>query len=119
MADELFAAQTYRTRDQSTDTLAVTAAFVMTIHDRIVRATTSGAGAYSITLPPVAECQGLLFSICLVSKTTDNVTVADNNDSENWAGTGSGADPVLDTTGDSILLYSDGRKWWAIGGTFT
>lgn len=66
---------------------------------------------FTITLPPVAEAKGRIYSITGAIVTAVNViTIAHKGDSEGWTNL------VLDTAGDGALLYSDGRKWWNIGG---
>jgi hypothetical protein len=68
----------------------------------------STAGAFTITLPPVGEAKGLLFSIVM---TVDNgdITIADQDDSIGWDG-----DYTLNDVNDGFLLYSDGVMWWNV-----
>jgi hypothetical protein len=83
---------------------APTTTYQMTPYDFVLRPDSSG-GAFTITLPPVAECAGRWYSI-LVRLAGNNITVADKDDSECWPG-----DITLDTKCDRLLLYSDGMTW--------
>lgn len=83
-----------------------TAAYTMTTKDRIVNVT--AATAVTITLPPVAECGGMIFSIKSVGS-ADAVTVQDQDDSLFWDG-----DYTLAAAEDAILLYSDGQSWYSL-----
>lgn len=69
----------------------------------------STAGAFTITLPPVGEAKGLLFSI-LMSVDAGDITIADQDDSVAWDG-----DYTLNDVDDGFLLYSDGVSWWPVG----
>ena len=84
------------------------AAYTMSVRDQIVRpAATPASGAFVLTLPPVAEARGLWFSIiCRNADAVNTVTVADQDDSECWAG-----DVVLNGKCDRLLLFSDGMAW--------
>jgi len=65
-------------------------------------------GAFTITLPPVAEAKGRIYSIVARAATAANpITIEDHqNDSECWAG-----DITLNGKCDRALLYSDGLTW--------
>lgn len=79
---------------------------VMTTRDYVVRPTASTTPVV-ITLPPVAEAKGRLYSILVVdADITNTVTVQDNDDSENWI-----ADLVFNEAKQGVLALSDGRKW--------
>lgn len=63
----------------------------------------------TLTLPPVGEAIGKVFSVHTPTAGTDTqaVTLEDHyNDSVDWNG-----DFTLDADDDRILLYSDGRAW--------
>lgn len=62
----------------------------------------------TITLPGVAEAIGKTFSILGTDGLTNNVTVADADDSIGWS------DQTIAKANGSILLYSDGRIWHII-----
>ncbi len=66
--------------------------------------------AGTITLPPVVECAGRIYSIrdCGGLTSSYNVTIQDKDDSRDWS------DDTLDSAEDSLLLYSDGEKWHKI-----
>ena len=81
-------------------------AYEMTTRDYIVRPDATAA-AFTLTLPPVAECKGRFYSIVAQYATeTNTITVADQDDSEGWEG-----DIIFTAKGHGQLLYSDGRKW--------
>lgn len=78
--------------------------YTMTTRDYVLRPDSS-AGAFTVTLPPVAEAKGRFYSI--ISRGGPSVTIQDNNsDSECWLG-----NIVLNGKCDRCLLYSDGLAW--------
>ena len=83
------------------------------VQDQVVRASTVAA-SITITLPAVAEAAGKWYSIIFRSKTAAyTVTVADKDDSEDWAG-----DITLANAKDAVLAFSDGLTWycfWRVG----
>jgi len=85
--------------------------YTMTTRDYVLRpdAVTNDA-AITITLPPVAEAKGRIYSILTMRDEVTSlltVTIEDNNDdSEDWI-----ADIVLNEGGQGAVFYSDGRKW--------
>ena len=83
-------------------TVAVTAADTLEVYEQNVLVTSTGA--YAITLPPVSEARGLMYSIYFVSDGGD-VTIQDQDDSFDWS------DMVMTANNDRVLLYSDGRTW--------
>lgn len=81
--------------------------YQMTTRDYVVRPDATRTGPITIYLPPVADAKGRFYSILVRSaNTTDTVTIADKDDSEEWA-----RDIVLNDDGQALLLYSDGLKW--------
>ena len=84
----------------------VTAAATLTPVDRVVEATATAA--WAITLPPVSECAGQVYTIHAEISSSGAVTVQDQNDSIDWT------DRLLDADLDGVCLFSDGRKWWVI-----
>lgn len=86
-----------------------TANYTMSPKDYRVRPSNASGGGITITLPPVAEAKGRLYSILVRDADTFNtVTIADNNDdSERWGG-----DIALNSPGDRMVLYSDGLAWY-------
>lgn len=68
------------------------------------------AGAITLTLPPVVEAAGLIYSIYVpttgTSSSTDCTLEDYSDDSYDWQG-----DFTLDADDDRILLYSDGHAW--------
>ena len=84
-----------------------TATATLELYENQVRADTTG-GAITLTLPGVAEAKGLMFSIILETDGGTNLTIADADDSYNWA------DLTCDDATDGFLLYSDGHVWWQL-----
>lgn len=82
------------------------------VYETLVYADSSD-GAFTITLPPVGESKGIIFSIIMTADGGD-VTIADQDDSVAWA-----ADYTMTAVDDKVLLYSDGVSWWAIAETTT
>ena len=83
-----------------------TADATLKLYETQVRAD-STAGAMTITLPPVSEAAGLMFSIILETD-GGNLTIQDQDDSYNWS------DLTCDDALDGFLLYSDGFIWWQL-----
>lgn len=83
--------------------------YQMSTRDYVLRPSPAfGAGGITITLPPVAEAKGRIYTIISRGATAGNtVTVADMDDSECWVG-----DIVMDGPCDRLCLYSDGLAWW-------
>ena len=83
-----------------------TTTLAMTVRDLVVRPDAT-AGAFTITLPPIAEAKGMFFSIIVqYASNTDLITITDNSDSEVWDG-----DFTLNEKGRGVIFYSDGMKW--------
>jgi DNA-binding beta-propeller fold protein YncE len=76
--------------------------------DQVVECDTTSA-AITVTLPPVHEAQGKIYTIALVTDGGSNVTIADRNDSYNWDG-----DYTLGDADDAYILYSNGRQWYVL-----
>lgn len=86
-----------------------TAAATLGVSEQHCRCSTSGAGAYAITLPSSAKNAGLFYYVKLTSKNTNDVTVS-----------GDGATiATLDTTGDWVLVMSTGHEYVVVGGLYT
>lgn len=81
----------------------------LTVGDRVVRADLSGTSAVTVTLPPVQEARGMIFTIHATIADTAALTVQDNDESEDFDG-----DYTLDANGDALVLFSDGRKWFEL-----
>ena len=78
----------------------------LTLLETQVRVNT--VAAVTITLPSVAEAKGLTFSIILETDGGFDLTIADADDSYNWA------DLTCNDALDGYLLYSDGHVWWQL-----
>ncbi|RLG99224.1 hypothetical protein DRO38_08030 [Candidatus Bathyarchaeota archaeon] len=86
-----------------------TADYSMTIRDARVECDSTD-GAFTVTLPPVGEAAGKMFSVYLKVDGGD-ITIEDSaNDSLGWDG-----DYTLDDVGDGYCFYSDGRSWFPVG----
>jgi len=87
----------------------IIAAYQMVVGDYVVRATCNKVTKhYHITLPDVARAAGKFYSILARDADGTNfIQVQDQDESECWQG-----DYVLNAPCESILLYSDGLKWW-------
>jgi len=78
--------------------------------DTLLRVDTSG-GDCVLTLPPVSESAGLMFTIKFVANPVEpdlplnTLVVTDNKDSEEWE------DFVLTDLGDVVVLFSDSQQW--------
>lgn len=85
--------------------------YTMSTRDYVVRPSANAeTGAWTLTLPPVAEAKGRFYSIiCRAAGGANVITIEDNNDdSECWPG-----DFTLNEKCDKVLFYSDGLAWWA------
>lgn len=92
------------------------ASYQMRTWDYILRPSADEySGAITVTLPPVAEARGRLYSIIARDADVVNtITITDKSDSECWEG-----DIVLSTKCDRALLYSDGLAWIQINNILT
>ena len=90
--------------------------YQMRTWDYVMRPTADGAsGAWTLTLPPVAEARGRIYSIiCRNADAVNTITVTDKDDSECWAG-----DVTLNGKCDRLLAYSDGLAWFVAASVTT
>jgi hypothetical protein len=69
----------------------------------------STSGAYTVTLPPVSEAQGKVFTFYASdADATNKVKIQDQDDSIGWF------DLYLSAIGDRLVIFSDGRQWHVI-----
>lgn len=61
----------------------------------------------TVTLPPVLEAEGLIFTLDHPAG-TNAITLTDQDDSNDWS------DKTIDAVDDGIALYSSGGKWWIL-----
>ncbi len=91
------------------DSDGVAADIALTVLNRVVHIYESNGAAqaaYAITLPPVGESTGLVFSFTSVEDLgTYNVTIQDQDESFDWS------DIILTGDNETVVLYSDGRRW--------
>lgn len=86
--------------------------YQMTTRDYVLRPSADAiSGPITITLPPVTEAKGRLYSIIVRNADPANtITIQDQDESECWLG-----DIVFNGKCDRVLLYSDGLSWLALG----
>lgn len=95
-------------------TAVKTTTYSMSPRDLIVRASTA-AGAWTLTLPPVAAAMGLIYTIKLTAgagagAAPNALTIQRKaRDSVRWAGPF-----MLWRPGQSITLFSDGEEWFVL-----
>jgi diaminopimelate epimerase len=73
----------------------------------------SAAGAFTITLAPVAASKGLIVTITQVGTDGGNITIQDQDDSYGWS------DMTMTALADHVCLYSDGLVWHVLHDTTT
>lgn len=85
----------------------ITAATTLTPLDIFVHATVSTAyPSYNITLPYVADAEGMVVTIAATVANSQAATIVDRDDSSTkWS------DIPLDTDTDYVVLYCDGYYW--------
>lgn len=84
--------------------LYTSAAVTLDIHQRHIRASTTGA-AFTITLAAPEDMLGEWVYIFMVTRSaTDDITIAAGNE---------GSNIVLNLAGENVLLYSTGVEWIA------
>lgn len=90
----------------------VTAAETLDVNERVVIATVDGAN-YNITLPPVAEAAGFIFTIIADVASAHAATIVDKGDDSRWIDLALNVDEeyvILYSTGDNWLILSNGRQ---------
>ena len=107
--------------DQGMDKyIAPAATYQMTVRDYVVRP--SASSAIVISLPPVGEARGRIYTIIAqLATNTNTITIRPftstgfvGGDAERWE-----ANVVLNEKGRGATFYSDGMKWHYGGLTFT
>lgn len=84
----------------------VLAATTLKPYQTLIMATANTAtDSYTITLPPVAQCAGRVFSIYATIANSKTITIAHHGDSANWSNV------ALTVTADRLVVYSDGYGW--------
>ena len=81
-----------------------TAAYQMVPRDTLVKVNPTG-GAFTVTLPPVAQCAGGLYTLKSIA-TTIAVTIVDKGDA-NFA-----VSVVLNAATEAVIFYCDGEQWY-------
>jgi hypothetical protein len=83
-------------------------------NDLIVDTDTGNVAASVITLPYVAQCRGVRYTIHVRDiNAAGIVTVQDRDDSEDWTNI------ILYADGDQVTLESTGIKWIVVGSVIT
>lgn len=85
--------------------------YQMKVQDSLVICDTT-SNAITITLPPVAEAAGKIFTIILNVDGGNDVTVTDYQ-TDSWYSTDI-FDITMNDIGDGNCLYSDGFAWWTL-----
>lgn len=87
--------------------------YSMTVRDRLVAVT---GATWTLTLPSVADTQGLVYTIYDADTTSTAVVTVDGKDSESILVNGAGfeASVALNAWGEFVILYSDGFCWHII-----
>jgi hypothetical protein len=84
--------------------------FSMTTRDYVLRPSAGPStlrAPVTITLPPVSEAKGRIYSILArYADVTNTITITDKGDSEYWSG-----DYPLIVSGQNYMFYSDGLHW--------
>jgi len=93
------------TLSQSGNVVFATTDLSMDINDLVVRVTTGDSVDVAVTLPPVAEAKGRIYSISLVSDGGKDVVLDDYGDDASLSTI------TMDTVLDYAILYSDGYAW--------
>jgi hypothetical protein len=87
------------------------ASFKMSAKDFVLRPYCNFiTGAFTITLPSVAEAKGSFYSI--IARQADGInfiTIVDRRDSEGWEG-----NIILSANGARAIFYSDGLAWYPL-----
>lgn len=81
-----------------------TAAYVMTVRDTDVKVDSTG-GAFQVTLPPVAECAGMLYIIRQMAS-ANTVTIVDKGDAA------LAISRTITTTTGALGFRSNGERWY-------
>lgn len=85
--------------------LQVSAAYSMTLADTLIHLTI--ATNFNLTLPDVAEAQGLTFTIYCVARSANACTLVEkaSGNSLGWV------NKTIDAAGEKQVLRSDGKTW--------
>ena len=88
-----------------TPSTAKTSAYTITVYDSSIEADAT-SGAVSITLPDVADADGLEFNVTKSDSSANGVTIVGTVNGE--------TNPVIDTQYDSYTMKSNGTAWYLI-----
>ena len=91
----------------------VTEAVTLAPNEVVVRAIPA-ASNYNITLPPVHECVGRIFSIVSIANAAGTITVVGDGSEA-----GDYASPIMTITHDRVLVMSDGEYWHTLASDVT
>lgn len=69
-------------------------------------------GAFTVTLPPVAEAKGKIYTFYMTVDGGD-VTIQNRDDCPDWT------DLSFTAITDKAILYSDGLIWWVLASSTT
>jgi hypothetical protein len=84
-----------------------TATATLKVSENLVYVDSSAGVAITITLPPAAECFGMIFVIYVIAY-SGAVTLGDGSLSRDFSA------PTLNGVDDGQALWCDGQQWWPI-----
>lgn len=89
------------------EVIQVSATKALTLYEKFLHIAN---GTYTITLPPVAQCTGMLIGGSQTDSGTNTVTIAHKGDSAGWTNL------VVNAINEGFLVWSDGRRWHVLTG---
>lgn len=96
----------FQALDKAAQIAILNEATTLAAYQTFVRGTANTASDdWTLTLPPVAEARGLMYSIVATIANAKTITVTDGGDDSNFS------DLTLDTDDDHVVLWSDGERW--------
>lgn len=88
-----------------TSVATTTIASSMAVYDFVTELDITAAD-YTLTLPPVAEAKGKIYSIVVLDADTKTLTVTDAGDDARWT------DRELGDDHDYLVIFSNGKRWF-------
>ncbi len=84
-----------------------TASYTMKPYDFTVKGDIS-SGSITITLPPVVEARGKIYTLWCIDADSNDMTITDYGDATLWT------DIVLGDDNDYLVLFSNGERWFEL-----
>lgn len=88
--------------------ITVTAAYTMKTYDFTVKCDIVTTGGFTLTLPPVVEARGKIYTIWLVDADSNDLVITDSGDAALWN------DITLGDDADYLVLFSNGERWFEL-----